>query len=103
MAATTGGEVVSDSGKVARLRSLLFEMERDMGLSDLSTVQRDVFYAARLIADEASAFRGEAVRDQPLLKQVSRPTFYRALKSLELSGYIRRSGATHSGRYCLLR
>lgn len=50
------------SDKLASLRKLLFEMEVELGMVELSAVQRDVFYAARLIAGEAEFVRGEEVR-----------------------------------------
>ena len=38
-------------GRLATLRIMLHQMEREVGLEDLSSAQRDVYYAACLLAD----------------------------------------------------
>lgn len=91
------------SDKLASLRKLLFEMEVELGLVELSAVQRDVFYAARLTAGKTEFVRGEEVRLHPLLASISRPTFYRAVKDLEDAGYLSRTDSVRSGRYRLLK
>ncbi|MEI6800021.1 MAG: hypothetical protein WCO04_12520 [Pseudomonadota bacterium] len=99
----TKGIGMFPSDKLASLRKLLFEMEQDLGLADLSGIQRDVYYAARLTAEGAEMVRGEAIRSHALLNRISRPTFYRALKDLELAGYLSHADTTRSGKYRLLR
>lgn len=91
------------STKIASLRNLLFEMEQELGLVELSDVQRDVYYAARMTAGTGDTVQGEDVRHHPLIARISRPTFYRAVKDLIEAGYISHIDSVRSGRYRLLR
>ena len=65
-----------------------------MGLQNLSSVERDIYYAA---SDHASstgtgaatgAVKTTTLQEHRLLAQVSRPTFFRGLKSLLGKGYL---------------
>jgi hypothetical protein len=89
--------------KLAELRKLMLEMEHSLGLQDLTSVERDLYYAVADLAEPASGARTNTILDHSLMSQVSRPTFFRALKSLVGKGYIEQCGTATRGRYCLSR
>lgn len=94
---------LSSNAKLARLRDLLWQMEVEVGLEQLSQSQRDVYYAACLVADEQKMLHSEQVRRHPMVAPMARPTFYRALRDLVLEGYLEATGEARSGRYRVAR
>ena len=74
-----------------------------MGLSDLSRAERDVYYAACLLAKEDPVINSEELRMHPLLGALSRSTFYRVLRTLTDHGWITSAGTQRSGLYRLMR
>ena len=91
------------NGKLAYLRDLLWQMEVEVGLEQLSQPQRDVYYAACLVADDEKALHSEQVRQHPMVAPMARPTFYRALKDLVLCGYLEAADGSRRGRYRVVR
>lgn len=89
--------------KLARLRDLLWQMEVEVGLEQLSQPQRDVYYAACLVADAENTLHSEEIRRHPMVAPMARPTFYRALKDLVCGGYLVAAGEGRTGRYRILR
>lgn len=79
--------------KLAELRKML------LGLEDLSAVERDVYYAANEVSDEHNGARTMGLLDHTLVAGMSRPTFFRALKSLVQKGYLSPCDASGRGRY----
>lgn len=79
--------------KLAELRKML------LGLEDLSAVERDVYYAANEVSDEHNGARTMGLLDHTLVSGMSRPTFFRALKSLVQKGYLSPCDASGRGRY----
>lgn len=89
--------------RLARLRDLLWQMEVEVGLEQLSQPQRDVYYAACLVADEQRTLHSEQIRRHPMVAPMARPTFYRALKDLVTCGYLVAASDGRTGRYRILR
>lgn len=88
--------------KLTELRKLLLNMEQSMGLQDLSTVERDIYYAAsdhRADNHVTGAVKTTVLQDHALLANVSRPTFFRALKSLQSKGYLEQCKNSVRGYY----
>lgn len=81
---------MSEISKLTELRKLMLEIEQSLGLQDLTPVERDILYAANEIvqADEYECVDTNSLFDHTLLSGVSRPTFFRALKSLVNKGYL---------------
>ena len=92
-----------ENSKLARLRDLLWQMEVEVGLEKLSQPQRDVYYAACLVADEHKVLHSDQARLHPMLIHMARPTFYRALKELVLEGYLAPDTSSKNGRYKIVR
>lgn len=82
---------------------MLWQMEVEVGLEDLSQPQKDVYYAACLVADEDQLVHSETVKRHPMLALMARPTFYRALKDLVDKGFLVIAGSRKDGRYLIKR
>ena len=89
---------MSEIAKWTKLRKMMLEMERSMGLQDLSAVERDIYYAAVDLSDALSRVKTTNLLDHMLITNVSRPTFFRALKSLVCKGYLIQSHGSFRGR-----
>jgi hypothetical protein len=94
---------VASNSKIASLRDLLWQMEVEVGLEKLSQPQRDVYYAACLVADEEKLLHSEQVKGHPMVANLSRPTFYRALKDLVEQGFLVAASESKNGRYKIVR
>jgi len=90
---------MSKISKLTGLRKLMIEMERSMGLQDLSPVERDIYYAATELSDTLNGVRTTNLLDHKLVVEVSRPTLFRAIKSLVSRGYLIQALETGRGRY----
>ncbi|NIZ62363.1 hypothetical protein DL239_15430 [Sedimentitalea sp. CY04] len=90
---------MSKISKLAELRKLMLEMERSIGLLDLSPVERDIYYAATDLSNALNGVRTTDLLDHKLVVEVSRPTFFRALKSLVSRGYLIQAQETGRGQY----
>ncbi|MFC3613861.1 hypothetical protein ACFORG_08845 [Lutimaribacter marinistellae] len=85
--------------KLTELRKLMMSMERSLGLETLSPVERDIYYAANELSEEGEYIRTVGLIEHTLLESVSRPTFFRALKSLVQKGYLSQCDSANRGRY----
>ena len=90
---------MSEISKLTKLRKMMLEMERSMGLQGLSAVERDIYYAATDLSDALNDIKTTNLLDHKLIVNVSRPTFFRALKSLVYKGYLIQSEVSGRGRY----
>ncbi|MEM9635884.1 MAG: hypothetical protein AAGA50_31490 [Pseudomonadota bacterium] len=91
------------NGKIstlAQLRILLESMEQDLGLSKLSPNERDLLYAAQSLSNDSNEFiRSDDLRNHPLLKSMTQPTYYRSLKRLLELGFIEPPSGKKTGLY----
>ena len=90
---------MTEISKLAELRKLMQSMEHTLGLEELSPVERDIYYAAEELSKAHQEVRTFGLIEHTLVQRVSRPTFFRALKSLVQKGYLSQSGSTNRGRY----
>jgi len=95
----TTGNTMTEISKLAELRKLMQSMERTLGLESLSPVERDIYYAAEELSKADQEVRTYGLIEHTLVQSVSRPTFFRALKSLVEKGYLSQSGTANRGRY----
>lgn len=87
---------------VARLRELLFGLERDLGIDGLSQNELDILYAVRLLADVPDGItRSDALRNHCLCVRIPTPTFHRTLRSLIDKGFVARAPRTRARAYVL--
>ena len=88
--------------QLARLRELLFEMEQDLGLTELPQNERDVFYAMMALAEDGyEDLRTEHVKQHPLVCGMPPATFHRALKTLLERDFIARAPHRKVGAFVL--
>lgn len=90
---------MSEISKLAELRKILLGMEQALGLEDLSAVERDIYYAASDVSDSRGGFRTIGLQQHSLVAGISRPTFFRAMKSLVRKGYLSPSVSSDRGKY----
>lgn len=89
--------------KLAELRKLMLGMERSMGLQQLSVAERDIYYAASDISRSQDRIRTTGLMEHDLVADISRPTFFRALKSLVEKGYLSHCSNRSRGLYLVNR
>jgi hypothetical protein len=80
-----------------QLRLLLHDMEKDLGLNDLSAAERDVLYVIESLAVQNQNIASHLILSHDLLKNNSRPTIYRALNILIDKNRIQRSSTVGRG------
>ena len=85
--------------RLSAIRTLLHQMEVESGLSALTEHQRDVIYAAADVAGEDNRALLRDIVAHPLVQDMARPTFFRAIKCLLDLGRIERVGSKRSGVY----
>ena len=90
---------MSDISKLTELRKLMLDMERSIGLQDLSSAERDIYYAATELSEAHGNVNTTYLLKHMLVANVSRPTFFRALKSLVGKGYLTPSDRSGRGQY----
>lgn len=73
---------------MAELRKLMRSMEAAMGLQELSNAERDIYYAAGELSEQDKRVTTERLMSHGLVSDISRPTFFRALKSLVGRGLL---------------
>lgn len=90
---------MAEISQLAELRKLLLSMEKTMGLQDLSTTERDIFYAASDQANGHGRVTTAGIREHTLVRQISRPSFFRAMKSLVDKGFLTQGNEHTRGCY----
>ena len=63
---------------IIRLKSMLGDMEQDFGLSDLSSVEKNVYLAAHDIKSKDGIVETKHILDHAFTQKMSRLTFFRA-------------------------
>ena len=71
---------------------MLREMERDVGLQDLTTPEMDVFLAASALAGDAGkTVTSDEIYRHELASGLAQATYHRALKSLVILGLLEKA------------
>ncbi|MEM6889905.1 MAG: hypothetical protein AAF636_17445 [Pseudomonadota bacterium] len=82
------------------LRSILRSLERDLGLSELSTPERDVFLAAQSLTDRSGrVIFSTDIRHHALVKDVPPATYHRALRVLLERGFLQKAHGAKAKSY----
>lgn len=77
---------------LAELQIMVTDMERDLGLSDLSQIERKVLLAISDLHAQNGKVATQDILDHKLVESFSRPSLFRALKGLENTGNIKKIG-----------
>lgn len=70
------------------LKKITYEMERELGLSDLPEPQKLSFLAAIDLQRQNGGISTSDLRNHFLLEDMPRPTFFRAINALEAAGKL---------------
>lgn len=85
---------------LAKLRGVMWDMEVDLGLTNLSQNERDVLYAFHALTSKSKeCVTSEEVRSEQHIKGMAHATFHRCLTKLLALGYIERAPKTKSKLY----
>jgi hypothetical protein len=87
--------------KIALLRHMLFGLEKDLGVEDLSAVKRDILYAVSLLNGRHEAVETDHLRKHDLLAGVTRSTFFNALRSLVEENHLEHVNGSKRSHYML--
>ncbi len=86
------------------LRDMLRNMELEIGLDDLSSVERDVLLVAHMLsAEEGDSVASDKIRSHSLVKPIAQATYHRALRSLLDQGFLETAVGSKTKRYVLRR
>lgn len=86
----------------AKLRELLFQIEIDLGIEELTETERKVLAVlARLSGGTNCDVQLDQIRQDEIMSDIPAPSLYRAFSTLQKQGYIGRSGGQRSGLYHL--
>ena len=78
--------------KVASLRVVLSELEKEIGIEDIGTIEKKVLLAIADISNLYDVVEIKRVKDHPLISNVTQPSFYRALNNLQNMEKIKKVG-----------
>ena len=84
-----------------KVRFLLHELEKEMELTKLSSLERDVLYVINSIAEQKPVIASQDILKHELTQGASRPTVYRALKNLLENKYIIKASVADRGFFHL--
>jgi hypothetical protein len=73
---------------ISQLRVLLRDMERSLGLSELTDVERDLLSAAAEVSMSTGTLKTADLMTHKLTSSVPRASFFRALRVLDMKGYL---------------
>ena len=73
---------------ISQLRVLLRDMERSLGLSELTDVERDLLSAAAEVSMSTGTLKTADLMAHKLTSSVPRASFFRALRVLDMKGYL---------------
>ena len=83
------------------LVKIVTEMERDLGLDDISNSERSVLLAISDLENSKGVAKTKAILSHDLTVGISRPSIFRALAKLEKLGKLSRKSDT-TGAYELI-
>lgn len=82
------------------LRTLLYQMETDIGLTSLTAAERDVLLAAHAVsAEEGGVAKSDGIRSHVLVSELPQASYHRALRHLLSAGLLQKAPGTKAGRY----
>ena len=73
---------MSEIARLAQIRSLMFDIETEAGLTEISGLEREVLLACADLINTKEFARTKDILSHRFLTSFSRPSVFRALKSL---------------------
>ncbi|MEY8883239.1 MarR family transcriptional regulator [Donghicola sp. XS_ASV15] len=89
--------------QLAAMRELLYQLEQDMGLDDMSQNEKDILYAFHMIAESKidADVHSESIRSHNTVRAMKHATYHRTLKRLLDQGFIEHAPQRKTGLYRL--
>lgn len=84
-----------------KIRPILHKLEKEMDLTKLSSLKRDVRYVMNSIVENKQVTSSQDILKHELTQAASRPTVYRVLKTLLESNYIVKASFADRGFFQL--
>ena len=88
---------MSSLNHLAKLRGLMLDMESEVGLTNMSHLERDVMLACVELKNAAPIVKTKDILAHRFLEFSSRPSIFRALKSLIDHGFLAYNGKGRGG------
>ena len=85
--------------KIILLKQMLDDMEKDVGLASLSGIEKNVYLAAQDMKSSNGLVKTKQILDHRFTQKMSRPTLFRALKSIETKGLLSHSDGKKVGLF----
>ncbi len=85
--------------KIILLKQMLDDMDQDVGLASLSGEEKNVYLAAQDMKSNNGLVETKQIIDHRFTQKMSRPTFFRALKSIESKGLLSHSDGKKFGLF----
>jgi|SaaInl6LU_22_DNA_1037377.scaffolds.fasta_scaffold72802_2 hypothetical protein len=82
---------MSKLDRYAELRTVLHAMEKDIGLGDSASAEKNILSATAQLQNRKPAgsfVQSSEIKTHPLCAQIPDPSFFRALKKLLDDGYL---------------
>ena len=89
--------------KIILLKQMLDDMEQDVGLASLSGVEKKVYFAAQDMKSSNGLVETKQILDHRFTQKMSRPTFFRALKSIETKGWLSHTDGKKVGLFLVVK
>ena len=86
---------------IFKIRLLLHDMEKQLGLTRLTSVERDVLYVIESLAEKQEDIASHEILSHELIENISRPTIYRAITRLLEENLIVKSTFADRGFFSL--
>ena len=86
---------------IAQMQIMLADMEPEIGIRDIGAIEKSVLITIVDLANDADLVHTKDILQHPLNDVYSRPSLFRALKSLESLGKIAKN-ADKRGLYTLI-
>ena len=77
---------------IAQMQIMLADMEAEIGIRDIGTIEKSVLITIVDLANDADLVHTKDILQHPLNNVYSRPSLFRALKNLESLGKIAKGG-----------
>ena len=91
-------DVVRILTRYAKLRGMLFQIEMDVGIEEMTETERKVLAVlARLSGGTNCDVQLDEIRQDAIITDIPAPSLYRAFSNLQKQGFISRSGGQRSG------
>ena len=88
-------------GSIAHLNELLMGMERDLGISDLGAVQKEIVYAATILLEKDRILKLTNYVGTPYVKECPAAVFSEHWKTSWKPGYLNHCNVTQRSAYAL--